>query len=216
MRGHLRTVSTADELVALADGLASRRHRTVLGITGSPGAGKSTLGQHIVDSLGPERAVLVPMDGFHLANSVLAERGLRHVKGAIETFDDAGYASLLDRICSQGPNEVVYAPAFERTLEEPVAGSIPVRPSVPLVVTEGNYLLAGSGSWPKVRACLTECWFLEAEHGLRRKRLVARHMAFGKSQEDAISWAHGSDEANAALIESLSHRADRIIRLAEH
>jgi pantothenate kinase len=207
------TTASAAELVELAASLADSGRRAILGITGAPGAGKSTLGERIVSALGPERAVLVPMDGFHLANAVLAARGLHGVKGAIQTFDDAGYASLLERIRRPEPGEIVYAPSFDRALEEPIAGSIPVRPEVPLVVTEGNYLLADDGAWPRVRACLTECWFLDADPELRRERLVSRHVAFGKSPDAARAWALGTDENNAVLIEAMVARADRVLRV---
>lgn len=207
--------TTVADLVAAAARLASGPQRTILGITGAPGAGKSTLGERIVEALGPERAVLVPMDGFHLANAVLAARGVRDVKGAIQTFDDAGYAALLERIRHQRPGEIVYAPHFDRDLEEAIAGSIEVHPDVPLVVTEGNYLLADDGAWPRVRACLTECWFLDLSPEVRRERLVARHIAFGKSPEAARAWALGTDEANAALIAATAERADRLFRMGE-
>ncbi|WP_113718397.1 nucleoside/nucleotide kinase family protein [Arthrobacter dokdonensis] len=201
------------DLISSAAALTAGRHRAVLGITGAPGAGKSTVGSRIVDALGPENAVLVPMDGFHLANSVLLAMGLRQVKGAIQTFDDAGYATLLQRICGQRPGEVIYAPSFNRDLEEPIAGSIPVRAEVPLVVTEGNYLLAESGAWPSARACLMESWFLDPDRACRHNWLIARHMDYGKSAEDARSWALGSDEDNARLIKSMAHRADRVLRV---
>jgi pantothenate kinase len=208
------TAVSPAELVEFAAALATPGQRAILGITGAPGAGKSTVGEQLVEALGPERAVLVPMDGFHLANAVLASRGLRGVKGAIQTFDDAGYAALLDRIRRQAPSEIVYAPSFDRNIEEAIAGSIPVRGDVPLVVTEGNYLLAESGAWPRVRASLTECWFLTVDPELRRERLVARHVAFGKSPDDARAWALGSDEENAVLIEAMAARADRVLRVS--
>ena len=148
-------------------------------------------GARIVEFLGPSRAVLVPMDGYHLANAVLKARGLRAVKGAIETFDDAGYAVLLQRLAAQRPGETVYAPGFNRDLEAAIAGSIPVSPEVPLVVTEGNYLLADRGFWPQVRVCLTESWFLDPEPEQRRQWLIARHISHGKSAWEARSglWA---------------------------
>lgn len=201
------------DLVEAADDLASRGRRVILGITGAPGAGKSTLAHRLVDKLGPERAVLVPMDGFHLANAVLRAACLRQMKGAIETFDDAGYAHLMQRIRDQQPGEVIYAPAFDRSLEEPIAGSIVVTSNIPLVVTEGNYLLAESGSWPLARSCLTESWFIDPKPEDRHRWLIARHEGYGKSREDARRWALGSDEANARLIRTTSYRADRVFRL---
>jgi pantothenate kinase len=209
----MTTAVQIDELIEGAAALATRGNRAILGITGAPGAGKSTLGSRIVSALGPERAVLVPMDGFHLANAVLLAKGLRQVKGAIQTFDDAGFASLLLRIRDQRPGEVIYAPSFNRDLEEPIAGSIPVLADVPLVVTEGNYLLAEAGAWPAARACLTESWFLDPDRNRRHHWLINRHMDYGKTAEDARLWALGSDEDNARLIESMAHRADRVLRV---
>ncbi|PYI66413.1 nucleoside/nucleotide kinase family protein [Arthrobacter livingstonensis] len=202
-----------DDLISSAGALAAGGGRVILGITGAPGAGKSTVGTRIVDSLGPDKAVLVPMDGFHLANAVLLANGLRQVKGAIETFDDAGYAKLLQRIREQKSGEIIYAPSFNRDLEEPIAGSIPVTADVPLVVTEGNYLLAEAGAWPSARECLTESWFLDPEQDRRHHWLITRHMDYGKSAEDARLWALGSDEDNARLIEAMAHRADRVLRV---
>ena len=209
----MTTAVPIDELIQIAASLATLQSRVILGITGPPGAGKSTLGHRIVDALGPDKAVLVPMDGFHLANVVLLEKGLRQVKGAIETFDDAGYASLLHRIRDQKSGEVIYAPTFNRDLEEPLAGSITVHADVPLVVTEGNYLLAETAAWPSARACLTESWFLDTEQDDRHNWLITRHMDYGKTAEGARHWALGSDEDNAKYIKSTAHRADRVIQI---
>jgi len=215
LRIPMPTTVFLEELLSAAGRLAKAGRRTILGIAGAPGAGKSTLGTRIVEHLGPSRAVLVPMDGFHLANAVLLARGQRQLKGAIETFDDAGYAALLQRLVAQRAGETVYAPSFDRNLEESIAGSIPISPDIPLVVAEGNYLLADQGAWPQVRACLDESWFLEPEPEHRRGWLIARHIAYGKSPEDAREWALGTDERNAALIGSTAARADRVLRIAD-
>jgi pantothenate kinase len=202
-----------DDLLAAAADLASRGRREILGITGPPGAGKSTLAHRLVEALGAERVVLVPMDGFHLANAILVEAGLRQVKGAVETFDDAGFAHLMRRIRCQRSGETLYAPTFDRNLEEPVAGSIAVVADVPLVITEGNYLLAETGAWPVARECLTESWFLDPRPVDRIRWLIARHEAYGRSPQQARHWAVGSDERNARLIYATADRADRRIRL---
>lgn len=210
--------STLDQLVNRARQLAhdgAERGRSILGIAGAPGAGKSTLAQTIVDALGHDLAVLVPMDGFHLANSVLIERGYLQVKGAIHTFDDAGYANLLGRIARQSADEIIYAPHFDRDLEESIAGSIPILSGVPLVVTEGNYLLSEEGRWPHARRFVTESWFLEPEQRLRHNRLIQRHMSYGKTEEEARHWSLGSDEDNARLITRTAVNATKVIRLAD-
>lgn len=205
--------TTYDDLLHRARELADSGGRRLLGITGAPGAGKSTLAERLADDLGAD-AVVVPMDGFHLAQCQLEAQGLAVVKGAPQTFDDAGYAALLRRLVDQREGEVVYAPAFERDLEEPIAGAIRVEASVPLVITEGNYLLAETGAWPLAAPCLDETWFLDLDPQVRLARLIARHERFGKSPEAARRWAEENDERNAQLIEATAERADARLLLA--
>jgi pantothenate kinase len=206
-------VLSIDELVARARSLAEAGPRQLLGIAGAPGAGKSSLAERIVAEVGPA-ARLVPMDGFHLAQSQLVRLGRADRKGAVDTFDANGYVSLLRRLHRLEPTSV-YAPEFRRELEEPVAGAIEVPPSVRLVVTEGNYLLVPDFPWEEVRQLLHEAWFLDLDAALRLRRLTARHEAYGRSPEQARTWALGSDEANAALVTSTAERADLVVRLAE-
>ncbi|MET9513734.1 nucleoside/nucleotide kinase family protein [Streptomyces sp. NPDC002994] len=203
-------------LVDRARRLIAPGRRRVLGIAGAPGAGKSTLAAHLVDRL-DGLAVLVPMDGFHLAGAELERLGRTGRKGAPDTFDAAGYAALLARLRSpETPDTVVYAPAFDRAVEEPVAGSIavPGPHDVPLVVTEGNYLLLDEGPWASVRDLLDEAWFLEADQEERVRRLVDRHERFGKSRPAAERFVHASDEANARLVAGCRHRADLVVAFA--
>ncbi len=201
---------TMYELVERAAALVGRGQRAVLGLAGAPGAGKSTLAQALVDAL-PGRAVLVPMDGFHLADPELDRLGRRGRKGAPDTFDAAGYVHLLRRL-NERTDEVVYAPVFVREQEQAVAGALPVPRDVPLVVTEGNYLLA-DGPFAPVRDLLTECWFLDLDPQVRRRRLVARHVRHGRSPEAAKRWVASTDEPNAALVDATRSRADLVVRL---
>ena len=206
---------TTVELVERAAGLAAEATHTggarVLGITGPPGAGKSTLAAALVAGLAPGTAVVVGMDGFHLSNAVLEARGSRDRKGAIDTFDDAGYAALIDRIAGRRPGSPpVYAPEFHREIEEPIAAGVVVQDE-PLVITEGNYLLAPSGAWPAARGRMAEVWYVDLPDAERLRRLVARHEAFGKPPSDAESWARGTDQRNADLIATTRDAADLIV-----
>ncbi|MBL3687067.1 nucleoside/nucleotide kinase family protein [Leucobacter zeae] len=209
------------ELLERARALAGRGRRAILGITGAPGAGKSTLAERLVAELGPEIAVLVPMDGFHLADAVLHELGRHARKGAHDTFDAAGYVSLIRRLAAQGADRegpgdaTVYAPVFRRDLEEPIGSAIPVHRDVPLVVTEGNYLLHEADPWPCARAEIDEVWFLAPGEEQRLERLIERHMRFGRSAEEARERSLGSDQRNADLIGSTAERADLIVRLVD-
>jgi pantothenate kinase len=215
-------VTDVSQLAARARGLIAHRDRAVLGITGAPGAGKTTLVELLLAALrdappegmdGDAWVAHVPMDGFHLADVQLDRLGLRHRKGAPETFDATGYRAILSRILDGDPAEVVYVPGFERVLEQPLAAAIAVLPEARLILTEGNYLLLDDGAWPQVRAAMTEVWYVDLPDDVRRRRLVDRHVAFGKTPEAAREWVDGSDEANAALVRAVRSAADYVVEL---
>jgi pantothenate kinase len=181
----------------------------LLGIAGAPGAGKSTFAAAVAAEHG---GVVVPMDGFHLADVELVRRGLLDRKGAPETFDAEGYAALLARV--RTGEQHVLAPAFDRIIEQPIAGSIPV-PGEGLVVTEGNYLLLDEPRWREVRAQLDEVWHVHIDDAVRLERLVARHVEFGKTPDEARAWVKRVDQPNAVLIEAAAERADRVVDLTD-
>jgi pantothenate kinase len=208
-----------DTLATRAEKLSAQLppgRRLLLGIAGAPGSGKSTLAAALATRLGGERCgadatvVNVPMDGFHLADSALDQLGLRDRKGAPETFDALGYAALLQRIAAGEP---VWAPAFERDLEQPLAQSIAVTAATTAVISEGNYLLLPDPPWQAARAHFAEVWYCRVDDDLRRKRLVERHVRFGKPVEAARAWVASVDEPNAALVAATASSADLVVDL---
>jgi pantothenate kinase len=200
----------ADALKRLS-ALAVAGRRCMLGLVGPPGAGKSTLAAAL-QSAWPKFSQVVPMDGFHLANSELARLGRADRKGAPDTFDASGFTALLRRLREQAPGEIVYAPEYRREIEEAVAGAIALRHDTGLLIVEGNYLLLGDDPWVTVAAMLDEVWFIDVDDALRRRRLVARHQAFGRNLEAAQAWVEQTDEPNARRIAACRHRADWCVR----
>ncbi|MRK02491.1 nucleoside/nucleotide kinase family protein [Aeromicrobium sp. S22] len=201
-----------DELVERAAALVTDDVRTIVGVCGAPGSGKTTVATRLVSRLAADGvpAARVPMDGFHLSDDVLRARGLLDVKGAPQTFDAYGFLALLARLRTE-TDHPVYAPGFERTLEQPIAASIEVAPDVRVVVTEGNYLLDADPPWPLVREALDEVWFVDLADDRRRARLVDRHVTFGKSRDEAQAWVDRVDEPNARRVIARRDTADLVI-----
>ncbi len=240
------TDATFEDLLERARALTTTGQRRILGIVGAPGAGKSHLTQQLLAALGPDLAAPAPMDGFHLAGSILTALGRAERKGAPDTFDGEGYVALLRRLRAQrstppsgstpprdgedpasddenpagddkdpARDGVIFAPEYRRDLKESVGSAIPVHAYVPLVITEGNYLLLDEYPWREVRDLLDESWYLEPPQDLRVERLIARHHSFGKTPEAAAQWALGPDERNAQRIAQTAKHADTRWRVVE-
>ncbi|RTQ30838.1 nucleoside/nucleotide kinase family protein [Variovorax gossypii] len=200
------------ESAARLQALMASGQRRLLGLVGAPGAGKSTLAAALLQAVGADRAQVVPMDGFHLANVELQRLGRADRKGAPDTFDSAGYVALLQRLREQRPDgDIVYAPEFRREIEEPIAGAIAVLPSTQLVITEGNYLLHDAGPWAEAAAMLDEVWYVDIDDAVREERLVRRHQQFGRSAEEARAWVESTDAPNARLIAATRVRAHHML-----
>lgn len=199
-----------ERLAARVRALIDTGERRVLGVVGAPGAGKSTLGAAVAAAF-PGQCVVVPMDGFHLAQSELERLGLAERKGAPDTFDAAGYVALLRRLRVPVAAETVYAPEYRRELHNAVAGAIAVPGDVRIVLTEGNYLLLGTHGFAPVAGLLDEAWFVEQAEDVRLARLVARHESSGKAPDAAYAWAHGPDQRNAELVAATRGRADVVV-----
>ncbi|MDT7745200.1 MAG: hypothetical protein QOE59_4278 [Actinomycetota bacterium] len=190
--------------------LAAGPGRRILGVVGGPGAGKSTLAAAIgerTERSHPGRVAVVGMDGWHLANSTLSRLGRLERKGAPDTFDAAGFIAFLERFRTD-TTTTIWAPEYRRGIEESVGGALEIAPEVTLLVTEGNYLLLDDPPWDRIRGLVDEAWSLEPDEITRRGRLIARHEQVGRTPEEAVARADGSDAANAAVIARTAHRAD--------
>ncbi|WP_051247124.1 hypothetical protein [Nocardioides halotolerans] len=202
----MRVSSDGHEIAALVDALPSCRF--VLGLTGAPGAGKSTLAAALAAAYA---CPVVPMDGFHRSNAELAAMGLLEHKGAPDTFDAEAYAGVLRRLQCGGD---VLAPSFEHGRPDPEPDTIHVPAEAELVVTEGNYLLLDEPRWHGARRECDAVWHLTIDDALRRDRLVARRLAAGQDPEEARAWVERVDQPNAVLVEAAADAADERLDLS--
>lgn len=203
-------MSSTDRLATadLAAWIRSRRSsvtRFVFGLAGPPGCGKSTVAASLALELD---APIAPMDGYHLPNAVLDGRGLRSKKGAPDTFDVEAFVAMLDALRRPGD---VWLPDFDRTVDEPRPGRVHIPADAPIVIVEGNYLLLPQAPWNMVAERLDAIGYIDIDQDTRVRRLIDRHVEFGRSPADAAAFVQGSDEHNAALVLATRDRADVVI-----
>ena len=202
---------TKEEAKAIVAKCAAAANRTIIGIIGKPGGGKSTLSKYLLKGMDPTLVSVVPMDGFHLSNKVLKELGRSDRKGAQDTFDVKGFTTLIQRIKLDSA-DAIYYPVFDRSIEESIAAQGVVYPSTRVVIVEGNYLMHDKDGWQEISPLLDQSWYAFLDEDVRISRLISRHIAFGKDPESAKAWAKGSDQVNAELIELGVERCDFLIR----
>lgn len=198
-----------DTVLEAITGLGAQDTRTLVGIAGPPGSGKSTLAARLAARLGPQAAVL-PMDGYHLDNATLEQRGLLHRKGAPQTFDAAGFVQLV-RALRDG--ETVPYPTFDRAADRTVPGGGCIARDTRIVLIEGNYLLLDTPPWSALKPLFDLTVFLDVPTDVLRARLHARWRTHGLSPDQAAARADGNDMLNVALVQASSARAD--LSLAE-
>lgn len=210
----MKSISRMSRIDALARAalLQNSPQRFVLGVVGKPGVGKSTFTDYLHEHLSDDAVAILPMDGFHMSNERLIDLGRRDRKGAPDTFDLGPFAEILAEI-RDGKGEEIRFPIFDREIEASIPDAGVISAEVKLVIVEGNYLLHTQDGWEKIRSFLDESWFLVIDDELRLKRLIARHIKFGKSPQDAEDWSRGTDEVNARLIEESKSEADLIVLL---
>jgi len=190
---------TAADLADRIAALPETEARRLVAVAGPPGSGKSTVAEAVVAELNARgaRAVVMPMDGFHLDNRILEARGLLARKGAPETFDFGGFMATLERVRTE-PSVIL--PVFDRAREIAIAGAEEIGPETRIVVAEGNYLVLDEKPWRALSALWDYSVFLDVAFPELERRLIGRWLGFGYSPDAAREKALGNDIPNARRV----------------
>jgi fructokinase len=185
--------------------------RVLLAIAGPPASGKSTVSATLQARLTHDgvRAVVVPMDGFHLDNRVLDERGLRAKKGAPETFDVDGFAAVLRQL--RATDRTIYLPVFDREKDLSIAAARVVEPETDVVIVEGNYLLFDEPAWRSMPDLWDLSLWIDTPPSVVRQRCIQRWLDHDHTPEAARARAEGNDLVNAERIRLARLPADVVL-----
>ncbi|WP_343313238.1 nucleoside/nucleotide kinase family protein [Brucella sp. BE17] len=205
------------ELVAKILARSAATHdRLIVAIAGPPGSGKSTIADYLCKAINQGAdypAIIVPMDGFHLDDSILDKRGLKSRKGSPPTFDCAGFAALLERL--KAAQEDVFIPVFDRSLELSRAAASVVTPQHRILLVEGNYLLLDEEPWSRLGSLFDLTVALDVPLPILERRLVDRWLHYGFDPDAARAKAHANDLPNAERVITYSRKADYILSSTE-
>jgi pantothenate kinase len=216
-----KTNAAVPEIVArytqiLLKASASKNGRYLLGLTGSPASGKSTFSAQLVAevnaALSQNKAIVVPMDGYHYSNEELDVKGLKPLKGIPATFDAQGFVDLIRQLKTEY-SKSVFAPLFDRSIEASIQNGIEVEPQHEIIVSEGNYLLLDEQPWNELRELFDEIWFIDSTVDVLIPRLTLRHKEGGRNDKETKIKMESTDLPNARLIEATKSRANRVITI---
>lgn len=194
-------------LLAEIERRARGSRRLLVGVAGPPGAGKSTLADQLHEILNQrgQRSAVLPMDGFHLDNAILEQRGDLARKGAPHTFDVRGLADLLRAVKAGGE---VFAPVFDRSRELAIAAARCIAPEDQVVIAEGNYLLLQQGRWAGLADLFDLTVMVAPPIEELERRLIARWVHCGLTPAQIEAKVEGNDLPNGRLVLERSREAD--------
>lgn len=205
---------TIDDIAGEVIDRAGDVKRFLIAIAGPPGAGKSTMADNLADALKArgETAEVLPMDGFHMDNAILIERGLLARKGIPETFDVRGFLDIIRAV--RPADQEVLIPVFDRSREIAIASARVVSPEHRFIIVEGNYLLFSQGKWAELEGIFDYSVMLAPPIEVLEERLWARWRGYRLTEEEASAKVYGNDLPNGRLILGNRRRADVTLDIA--
>lgn len=188
--------------------------RWLIAVAGAPAGGKSVLAANLTIAVNQagRKARAIPMDGFHLDNSILDARELRASKGAPETFDADGFINLMHRL--KGGGEVIY-PLFDRNRDIAIAGAEVIDADCDIAIIEGNYLLFNEPPWTALAPLWDLTVWLDTPEDVLRDRLVQRWLDHDHTPAEALARAESNDLPNARRILKNRNSADVTLSVAD-
>lgn len=192
---------------------AGDARRFLVGLAGPPAAGKSTLAEALREGLVArgESAEILPMDGFHLDNALLAARGLLPRKGVPESFDGRGFIDVVKAL-KRADGEVL-VPVFDRSREIAINAARAIAQETRFVLAEGNYLLFKDAPWDRLDGMFDFTIFVGPPYAVLEERLRQRWLQYALP-DDQVHWKlHGNDLPNGKRILEHSRPADLTIDL---
>lgn len=189
------------------------KNRVIIAIAGAPASGKSTIAEELLELLNenePNSAAVVPMDGFHLDDQVLKDKGLLGVKGAPSTFDVGGFRSLLQRLKINEEPEII-VPTFDRELEISRAGARVIASEIKYIIVEGNYLLLDQIEWKDMQPNYDLSVFVKVSQKIIHQRLVQRWQGYDYSVSEIEHKINQNDMPNAQLVMRMMNEPDYFI-----
>ena len=185
---------------------AIKKPRKIIAIAGAPASGKSTLAATLAEQI--PNSALFAMDGFHLDDAILIERGHLMRKGSPQTFDALGFSYLLERL-AMGQDDI-YAPSFDRDLEVSRNASVFIPKSVETIIVEGNYVLLDDPSWTRNAKFYDLTIMLHVPIEEIKRRLVKRWQHYQLDEQAAAAKIQENDLPNAELVTQNSVKADLV------
>ena len=183
--------------------------RLMVCIAGAPGSGKSHICKYLSKKINYslKQLEVFEMDGFHYDDGILKKKKLINRKGSPETFDVQGLKSFIIRLKANEENQVV-VPIFDRNLELSRASAKIIKKKIPLIITEGNYLLLNKKPWSDLQDYFDLTIMIKSSQKTLSKRLTERWKSFNFSKEIIKQKVFENDLPNARYVYSNSVRAD--------